>query len=66
MNIQIDVDGVLANFTKGFYREANKYIPSLPSKAMIHRSHGIIKIFQMAFKARFGRPLKHPRHGGMS
>lgn len=30
MNIQIDVDGVLANFTKGFYREANKYIPSLP------------------------------------
>lgn len=30
MNIQIDVDGVLADFVKGFYDAARYYIPNLP------------------------------------
>jgi uncharacterized HAD superfamily protein len=37
MNIQIDVDGVLADFTKAFYDEARYYIPDLPQTTELNQ-----------------------------
>ena len=38
VNIQIDVDGVLADFVKGFYDSARYYIPDLPQRNEFNQS----------------------------